>query len=444
MPTNLLHLFLALFLSVSTATWAAEAYTLRTEFSKNPVYEGESVTVKFVLYGTSSFVEAEVAKFPEFRGFWTQNHVLRQGPLPLVPEPGRPVPGTRSLNQALVGSYTITPMIGRRQTQIVPMKMILRSHDFFQNNSTEEGMEIWSDKEELQVIPLPPPPPQWSKQFNGAVGSLSLMNENESVFFHADEPFSIRVSVRGTGNFADITELYFPISDRVQILSRRTFQDPTVPPTKTFEFTLVVKGNEPMELPPIGLAFFNPFAKTFELAQAPGIRLEPQPSPKLEFVEPEWFGTPVLAEISSFDWKQSIAFWAAQALIGLFFLVLLLRRGVYALARRPAAVYRARLAQEQKRVFEALESGDTKQGLREMEQLLVKASTKPGRWVRNHPQALAEIRKHWPKEPTQEAEWVFRTWDESYAPPPESPPEVSAPRLKQAAQRILKALKKPL
>ena len=61
-----------------------------TEFSKNPVYQGETVTAHFVLYAMEDRVEVEVAKFPEFRGFWSENTALRQGPMMLLPTPDAP------------------------------------------------------------------------------------------------------------------------------------------------------------------------------------------------------------------------------------------------------------------------------------------------------------------------------------------------------------------
>src|SRR5690606_27213740 len=95
---------------------------LRMEFTKDEIYEGEHVLCNFILSAESSGVEVEVAKFPEFRGFWSENLALRQGPLPLSPDFERP-----GWNRTIIGSYLLTSMVGRENPEIVPMKLVLKS-----------------------------------------------------------------------------------------------------------------------------------------------------------------------------------------------------------------------------------------------------------------------------------------------------------------------------
>ena len=129
-----------------------------------------------------------------------------------------------TMNQALIGSYTITPMMGQKDRAIIPMKMVIRP-----------GMEIESESEELVVRPLPPLPKNLSA-FYGAVGNLYIATDNDILMYHPDEPVTVRVYLRGKANFADITELDTPWkhSDKIKLVSERTFLDSTVPPTKIF------------------------------------------------------------------------------------------------------------------------------------------------------------------------------------------------------------------
>lgn len=425
---------------VAPAAFATEAYQLRTEYSQNPVYEGEAVTAKFVLYGTSPFVEAEVAKFPEFRGFWTQNHVLRQGPLPLVPEGG-----PQRLNQALIGSYTITPMIGKRDAEIIPMKMILRSHDFFQNEAEKEGMEIWSEKEALRVLPLPAPPAAFQDKFFGAVGNVSLSVENDAISFHPDEPFTVRVLVRGHANFPDLNRLATEWPDRVKEVTSRTFQDPSIPPTKIFEYTLVVQGEEPLVVAPVELIYFNPTLKQYQVTATPSLSLQPQPSPPLELLGPDAFGTPLSQEQNSFFWRTSPMFWVGQAIFLLLILGTLARRGRLAWELRPRTSYLRQLRARNEGVESAL-GNDPSRALGMLESALMKVGFERKRdqpRPPTHPEAIEHIKKNWSPDAAEQAKWVFDTWDGGFAPPHLRPPPAGGSRLEQAVRKIFAALKRP-
>jgi hypothetical protein len=415
----------------------AEAYTLKTEFSKNPVYEGESTTAKFILYGTSSFVEAEVAKFPEFRGFWTQNHVLRQGPLPLVVDPGSQQP-----NQALIGSYTITPMVGKKSPEIVPMKMVIRSHDFFSNDSPQEGMEIWSDKEQLQVLPLPPLPAEYRGKFFGAVGSLAAFSENESAQFRVDEPLTIRIAVRGNGNFPDITEMNTPWTDRVHVLSKRTFQETSLPPTKIFEYTIAVKGEEALTLPPAELVFFHPPSKQYMLSQTQPISLELQPPIPLEISEPDVFGSPATAEQTPLNWATNPFFWLTQIALAAFFLTVLGFRWVRTWAGRPMVQFRSYLKRQNQQLSQALQTENPSLVLRLLESLLMRGNPAEKNRPLSHRKRLEQLGKTWSPDATEQAQWVFETWDQGYAPPEKRPATAPPSRLRQAASRIVKAFRR--
>src|SRR5688572_23613940 len=109
--------YILLALSLALSARAEEKFGFQTECLKPEIFVGESVTCSFVLISSDEVVDVEVAKFPEFRGFWSDNLALRQGPIPLMS--GLWGDGIR---KGVVGTYSLIPMLDKEAT-IEPMKI---------------------------------------------------------------------------------------------------------------------------------------------------------------------------------------------------------------------------------------------------------------------------------------------------------------------------------
>ncbi len=115
-------LLFALFLSLPLQAESIQESThFNIEFSKPNFYEGEVVLCHFFLYSNESVLDVEVEKFPEFRGYWSENLALRQGPLGLLPDNFN-----SNLKRVLVGTYSIIPMVGKADLKIVPMRVVVK------------------------------------------------------------------------------------------------------------------------------------------------------------------------------------------------------------------------------------------------------------------------------------------------------------------------------
>src|SRR4051812_49050688 len=95
---------------------------LVTECRRKQIYYGENVICDYEVIANESPIDVEVVKFPEFRGYWSDNLALRQGPIVL----GWPA-GSGGLRRGLVGTYIITPMLGRSKPIMMPMKISVAS-----------------------------------------------------------------------------------------------------------------------------------------------------------------------------------------------------------------------------------------------------------------------------------------------------------------------------
>ena len=120
-----------------------------TELSKNKIYEGEQIQCHFVLYASDATLNVEVEKFPEFRGFWSENLALRQGPLGLMPSEDSRYP-----RKILIGTYAITPMVGHSGSRVTPMHIAIKP--MFE--SPLEEIVLDSEMPEFEIRPLPPLP----------------------------------------------------------------------------------------------------------------------------------------------------------------------------------------------------------------------------------------------------------------------------------------------
>lgn len=262
-----------LFLIAASAVplWADSSARLITECNKPRVFQGEIFTCQYILYSAEDRVEIEVSKFPEFRGYWSENTALRQGPLMMLPEMRFP-----GLRKAIVGSYQLTSMRGSDAPQITPMHIVLRT---FGMQGAEE-QNLTSEMQPLSLLPLPPVPPLLAPRFNGAVGHFTLRAETSVVRFFPEEPVVVRYILTGAGNYSEINSLQAILPEGVKLVSERsTLVGTGSVQAKTFDLTLTVQSDTPTELPPLVLTYFEPPLNRFSQTQSEPIRLYPLPKP---------------------------------------------------------------------------------------------------------------------------------------------------------------------
>lgn len=356
------------------AIWAmalsahATQVNLQMEFSKEEIYEGEHTLVNFVLYSQSSGVEVEVAKFPEFRGFWSENLALRQGPLPLSPQFERP-----GWYKTIIGSYLLTSMVGQKSPQIVPMKLVLKSTNRFMPTDEEERVLV-STGSPPRILPLPPlQDPIFEKEnFRGAVGSFVLTAQDETLLYQKSEPILLRVLLQGEGNFREINELPLTLPEGVEVLSQNAYAKGAGQYyTKTFEYTLAVHREEDLVLPPVTLIYFHPRLASYQQLQTVPIRLRFEPTPPVTLGELSAPAEGLLSEWTAFrPLDRTPWFWAVQLVL------LLLWGGRSALAGVRAVLFRVRTRprrpnhkMELKDLSEELQAGDVVNFMRGSEAL---------------------------------------------------------------------------
>ncbi len=296
--------------------------SVELQFSKSKLYAGEQIVAEFVLVGKNPRADVEVVKFPEFRGFWSENQALRQGTLPMMPIFEAPL--TNKLlkrpqfiqagpikYKGLIGAYTLIPMLMRKDWKIEPMKIFVRGEN------GEPDQVITHSIPSIQIQPLPPPPSQLeARQFIGAVGQFKIEMDQTDIEFRDSEAAGIRMNLVGEGNFQEIDQLPLSLPAIVEPASHRTFTNVRAGTgLKTFEWDVLVHSEQNFSIDSNRFYFFNPRSEKYDFATLPKlnfVKLAPLPalSPRFQLkprpLEPQF--------TAAWSLQKSPLFWGLQFL----------------------------------------------------------------------------------------------------------------------------------
>ena len=263
----LIYLFLSIF---SSQLIAAEPVDFRVEFSKSEVYAGEQVMCNFVIYTPAEILDVEVAKFPEFRGFWKENLALRQGPIS-----GMMSPGSHEF-KVVVGTYLVVPMLTRRESAIEPMKIVATNPNTRKIEGSTPPEFVFSKGELPKVIELPPIASEEDRKFfNGAVGQLTFYQGDTNIKYQRGEPAQFRFVLTGQGNFPDLNDLPITLPPSMELISKRALtQGSGQFGAKSFEYTVNVKDDKDFSLPSFRYVYFDPNLRKYAFTQTPPLEFQ--------------------------------------------------------------------------------------------------------------------------------------------------------------------------
>lgn len=252
-------------LCASAEMESAERFVV--EYSKSKIYQGETVLCNFILYSMEDRMEVEVAKFPEFRGFWSENSTLRQGPMMLLPDQK-----FIGLRKAVIGTYSLTAMNGYSVPKVTPMRLVLKN---LRQLAGPSEKSMLSELPPLTILPLPKPPPAMAPTFTGGVGQFHFRVESPVIRYYAKEPTALRYVLAGNGNFPELNTLPVHLPAGVTLVSQRSSQMGSGPfQNKTFELIVTVDSETGLDFPAVQWTFFDPSAGRFETLSSDPVHLE--------------------------------------------------------------------------------------------------------------------------------------------------------------------------
>ncbi len=384
-------------------------------------YPGQPLLCQFIIFSSETLLDVEVVKFPEFRGFWSENLSLRQGPIGLLPFRS----GSEFQKQGVVGSYLIHKMVDKRDGEIIPMKITVKSRSFFGNSGAQESQILQSESPPLKINSLPVIPFHLRQHpFIGMVGNFYFINSEISVPYRLEEPLQLKISIQGRGNFSEINTLPLPLPEDSEIISHRSLtQGSPEAPTKTFEYSILIK-KQPPPIHDLGsLLFFDPGKLSYQKLNFPQIkfiRVAPAEQEKpisFSLPKPESTWSP------SFYVSRSRVFWGAQV----FLAILILSFRFFVSKQKAKQLKTASPAYQRqllwKNAFIAHRSGDSTKFVQLATAIftdLLKEKTSPLNIRSSHyptkKQFLLMAKPSFSKEQLGHIELLFRQYDRLYSP----------------------------
>ena len=261
----------------STAAGQQADIFMRLTLSRNSVVIGEPVTATLKIYHRANLVGFENAKFPTFKGFWSQE-VDAPTNLSFQREE---VNGT-IYNSALVRRWVIIPQKAGDLTidpaEIVCLVNVQRRRssgsifdDFFGSDYATIKQRVYTASPALHVSPLPAGAPA---SFGGGVGEFSVKAKVSKDTLSTHDAASLMVTVSGKGNIAllEAPKINFPPDFEVYDVKSTTSGSATSG-SKTFEYPFIPRSYGDFTIAPVKYSYYDVKARQYRTAQTDSLRL---------------------------------------------------------------------------------------------------------------------------------------------------------------------------
>jgi hypothetical protein len=260
---------------------------LTSSADRTSVYQGEQVTVTFVLYTQAQVGDLGIKDMPGFTGTWAEKLF-----------DAKELNWRNSTYNSQRYSAATVKQVALFPTQSGPLKIdkmtvsgqTVVSGGFFFDSA--EPFEVSSDPITIDVKPLPEAgKPQ---DFGGGVGDFKVTAALSGDSSVGGEPLTLMVKVAGTGNIGLVGEPKLAPLSGVKVLSPETkvttrTADGRVAGERTFNYPLIPTADGKFVIPEITMGFFNPKSGAYYT----------QTTPRLEFVATGATGKTPLLETES-------------------------------------------------------------------------------------------------------------------------------------------------
>jgi len=257
---------------------------LTSSADRTSVYQGEQVTVTFVLYTQAQIGDLGIKEMPGFTGSWAEK----------LYDAKELNWRTSSYNGQRYNAATLK-QVALFPTQSGELKIdkmtvsgqVVVSGGFFFDSA--EPFEASSDPITISVKPLPDAGKP--KDFSGGVGDFKVTAALSGDSSVGGEPLTLMVSVAGTGNIGLVGQPELATISGVKVLSPEAKQTTRtsggrVAGERTFNFPLIPTADGKFVIPEVTMGFFNPKIGSYYT----------QTTPRLEFVASGAAGRTPLAE----------------------------------------------------------------------------------------------------------------------------------------------------
>ena len=252
---------------------------MRLTLSRTSVVVGEPVTATLKIYHRANLVGFENARFPSFKGFWSQEV---ESPSNLTFQREQ-VDGT-VYNSALLRKWVIIPQksgdISIDPAEIVCLVNVERRRssgsifdDFFGNDYVTTRQRVSTGSPTLHVAALPAGAPA---SFGGGVGEFSVQARLSKDSLQTHDAASLVVTLSGKGNIAlaEAPKVNFPPDFEVYDVRTSTNTDKSgVSGSKTFEYPFIPRSHGDFVIPPVKYAYYDVRQRRYAVAQTDSLHV---------------------------------------------------------------------------------------------------------------------------------------------------------------------------
>lgn len=254
---------------------------------RDTVYVNQQVTWTMGYYsdGRVNLLRSPNYSPPEAEGFWVED-------LPPQNKYYTTIHGRRYLVNEIKRAYFPTApgthAIGKARVDVVIDNLSSRSmvQDFFGRRGFGEAHTLLT--EPINVVVLPLPERGKPADFGGAVAeklSVSLSADKQVV--QAGEPVNVTVELNGVGNIKTIAPPKLAKSDKYKLYESGSSSDSfkrqyVVSGRKRYQYVVIPQVAGKWSIPAVGMSYFDPVHRRYEVAQSQGVPLEVKPGAKEE------------------------------------------------------------------------------------------------------------------------------------------------------------------
>ena len=256
---------------------------MRLTLSRSSVVVGEPVTATLKIYHRANLVGFENAKFPAFKGFWSQEVEAPSN----VEFQREEVNGT-VYNAALLRRWVIIPQkpgdVSIDPAEIVCLVNVQRRRssgsifdDFFGSDYATVRQRVYTSSPTLHVSALPEGAPA---SFGGGVGEFSIKARVSKDTLKTHDAASLVVTLTGKGNIAllEAPKVNFPPDFEAYDVKSTTSGGATSG-TKTFEYPFIPRSHGDFTIAPVQFSYYDVKTRRYVTARTDSLHLAVQKAP---------------------------------------------------------------------------------------------------------------------------------------------------------------------
>ena len=305
------------------ATSAESDIFMRLTLSRSSVVVGEPVTATLKIYHRANLVGFENARFPSFKGFWSQEVETPSN----IEFQREQVNGTM-YNSAVLRKWVLIPQKSGDQpidpAEIVCLVNVQRRRsgtgsifdDFFGSDYATVRQRVSTKAATLHVTPLPAGAPA---SFGGGVGEFSVQARLSKDSLKTHDAASLIITLSGKGNIAllEAPKVSFPPDFEAYDVKTSVNTDKSgTSGSKTFEYPFIPRSPGEFTIGPVEYGYYDVNKRKYAVATAAALPLKVARSSSATAVTPDSGSTLVVDRKGVKNLGEDIRFIRTKTRLG--------------------------------------------------------------------------------------------------------------------------------